>query len=116
MIETYDQYRQKLAELKQFQEQMAGKDLDQQLDEMDVLRCAQLSEFCESLAHSLQIIENPQMRYLLATVSPKMGRQKPRGDRTNGDEPVTYIIAPKLQAGMVKFFQGTQYTASKLSG
>ena len=85
---------------------MAASDLDQELDEMDVLKCAQMSEFCESLVHSLQIIENPQMRYLLATVSPKMVRQKPRGNRTEEDGPVTYIVAPKLQAGMVKFFQG----------
>lgn len=107
ILETYDQYRQKLAELKQLQEHMAAKDLDQELDEMDVLRCAQMSEFCESLAHSLQIIENPQMRYLLATVSPKMARQNPRGNRAEGEDSVTYIVAPKLQAGMVKFFQGT---------
>lgn len=106
-VETYNQYRQKLAELKQLQEQMAAKELDQELDEVDVLRCAQMSEFCESLAHSLQIIENPQMRYLLATVTPKMARYiEPRGNRTGEDDPVTYIVAPKLQAGMVKFFQG----------
>ena len=85
---------------------MAVSDLDQELDEMDVLKCAQISEVCESLAHSLQIIENPQMRYLLAAVSPKMARQKLRSNRTEGDEPVTYIVAPKLQAGMVKYFQG----------
>lgn len=104
--ETYDQYRQKLTELKQLQEQMSTKELDQELDEVDVLRCAQISEFCESLAHSLQIIENPQMRYLLATVTPKMARHiEPRGNRTEGDDPVTYIVAPKFQARMVKFFQ-----------
>ncbi|XP_015760406.1 PREDICTED: SHC SH2 domain-binding protein 1-like isoform X2 [Acropora digitifera] len=104
--ETCNQYRQKLAELKQLQEQMAAKELDQELDEVDVLRCAQMFEFCESLAHSLQIIENPQMRYLLATVTPKMARGiEPRGNRTEEDDPITYIVAPKLQAGMVKFFQ-----------
>lgn len=93
---------------------MAAKDLDQELDEMDVLKCAQMSECCESLVHSLQIIENPQMRYLLATVSPQMARQKPRGSRTEGDDPVTYIVAPKLRAGMVKFLQGTLTTTNYL--
>ena len=109
VIDTYEQYGQKLAELKKLQEQIGASDLDQELDEMDVLKCAQMSEFCESLAHSLQIIENPQMRYLLASVSPKMIRQKPRGIRKEGDEPVTFIVAPKLQAGMLKCFQG-KYT------
>ncbi|XP_020606708.1 SHC SH2 domain-binding protein 1 homolog B-like [Orbicella faveolata] len=103
--DTYEQYKQKLAELKQLQEKMGGSDLGEELDEMDVLRCAQMSEMCESLVHSLQIIENPQMRYLLATVSPKMTRQGPRGNRPEGDEPVTYIVAPKLRAGMLKTFQ-----------
>lgn len=88
---------------------MGGSDLDEELDEMDVLRCAQVSEMCESLVHSLQIIENPQMRYLLATVSPKMARQGPQGNRPEGDEPVTYIVAPKLRAGMLKTFQGNLY-------
>jgi len=109
VIDTYEQYGQKLAELKKLQEQIGASDLDQELDEMDVLKCAQMSEFCESLAHSLQIIENPQMRYLLASVSPKMIRQKPRGIRKEGDDPVTFIVAPKLQAGMLKCFQG-KYT------
>lgn len=106
VIDTYEQYGQKLAELKKLQEQIGASDLDQELDEMDVLKCAQMSEFCESLAHSLQIIENPQMRYLLASVSPKMIRQKPRGIRKEGDDPVTFIVAPRLQAGMLKCFQG----------
>lgn len=88
---------------------MGGSDLGEELDEMDVLRCAQMSEMCESLVHSLQIIENPQMRYLLATVSPKMTRQGPRGNRPEGDEPVTYIVAPKLRAGMLKTFQGNLF-------
>ena len=80
---------------------------------MDVLRCAQMSELCESLVHSLQIIENPQMRYLLASVSPKLARQGPRGNRPEGDEPVTYIVAPKLRAGMVKFYEGNQSAKEK---
>ena len=66
--DSYNQYREKLAELKQLQEKIAVSDLDEELDEMDVLKCAQMSEVCESLVHSLQIIENPQMRYLLASV------------------------------------------------
>ena len=85
---------------------MGGSDFGEELDEMDILRCAQVSEICESLVHSLQILENPQMRYLLATVSPKLSRQGPRGNRPEGDEPVTYIVAPKLRAGMFKTFQG----------
>lgn len=103
--DSYNQYREKLAELKQLQEKIAVSDLDEELDEMDVLKCAQMSEVCESLVHSLQIIENPQMRYLLASVSPKLVQQGPRGNRPRGDEPVTYIVAPKLQAGMVKFYE-----------
>lgn len=89
---------------------MGGSDLGEELDEMEVLRCAQVSEICESLVHSLQILENPQMRYLLATVSPKMIRQGPRGNRPEGDEPVTYIVAPKLRAGMVKTLQGNLFS------
>ena len=106
--DSYNQYREKLAELKQLQEKIAVSDLDEELDEMDLLKCAQMSEVCESLVHSLQIIENPQMRYLLASVSPKLVQQGPRGNRPRGDEPVTYIVAPKLQAGMVKFYEGNQ--------
>lgn len=110
LIDTYGQYKEKLAELKQLQEKMGGSDLGEELDEMEVLRCAQVSEICESLVHSLQILENPQMRYLLATVSPKMTRQGPRGNRPEGDEPVTYIVAPKLRAGMVKTLQGNLFS------
>jgi len=43
-----------------------------------------------------------------------MARQKPRGSRTEGDDPVTYIVAPKLRAGMVKFLQGTLTTTNNL--
>ena len=89
---------------------MGGSDFGEELDEMDILRCAQVSEICESLVHSLQILENPQMRYLLATVSPKLSRQGPRGNRPEGDEPVTYIVVPKLRAGMVKTFQGDLFS------
>lgn len=89
---------------------MGGSDFGEELDEMDILRCAQVSEICESLVHSLQILENPQMRYLLATVSPKLSRQGPRGNRPEGDEPVTYVVAPKLRAGMVKTFQGDLFS------
>ena len=81
-------------------------DFEQELDDVDVLKCAQMSEECESLAHSLQIMENPQMRYFLASVSPTAAGRGLKCSRAVGEEPVTFIVSPKLHAGMVKSFAG----------
>jgi hypothetical protein len=108
LTETYEQYKLKLAELELLRKQMSASDSEQELDDLDVLKCAQKTEECDTLVHSLQMMENPQMRYLLAAVSPaaKAARRKPRGPRPDGESSVTLIVAPKMMAGMVKTLPG----------
>lgn len=57
-IDSYNQYREKLVELKQFQEKIVVSDFDEEFDEMDVFKCVQMLEVCELLVYLLQIIEN----------------------------------------------------------
>ena len=87
---------------------MSASDFEQDLDEMDVLRCAEKSEECETLVHSLQIMENPQMRCLFATASPGIpfSLQQPKGPRPEGKTPVTVIVSERLEAKMVKHLPG----------
>ncbi|KXJ17847.1 SHC SH2 domain-binding protein 1-like B [Exaiptasia diaphana] len=101
--DNYAEYKNKLLELEKLRDQMATSDSEQELDDLDVLKCALKNEECNTLVHSLQMMENPQMRYLLAAVSPgaKAALTKPRGPRSDA-EPCTLIVAKKLMAYMVK--------------
>lgn len=104
--DNYAQYKRKLAELELLRDQMSASDSDQELDDLEVLKCAMKTEECNTLVQSLQMMENPQMRYLLAAVSPgaKAALTKPRGQRN--DESCALIVADKLMVYMVKDLPG----------
>ncbi|EDO37070.1 predicted protein [Nematostella vectensis] len=106
--DAYDDYKKKHAELTQLQDRMAISDPEQELDDLDVLKCAQKTEECEVLVHSLQMMENPHLRFLLAAVSPaaKAALQKPRGYHPEGKPPATLIVTSELKAGMTKSLPG----------
>ena len=95
---------------------MGANDSEQEfLDDVDVLRCVQKSDECEALVHSLQIIENPQMRYLLASITPSVSvsgeqalQQIPaKGPRQPGGLRITMIVAPELKAFMTSTLPGS---------
>lgn len=105
--DNYAQYKQKYAELEQLRNQLAANsDSDSELNDLDVLKCAMKTEECTTLVHSLEMMENSQLRYLLAAVSPgaKAALTRPKGQRN--DEPRTMIVADKLMAHMVKQLPG----------
>lgn len=114
LIDNYTQYKNKYAELEQLRNQLADSDSDRELNDLDVLKCAMTTEECTTLVHSLEMMENSQMRYLLAAVSPgaKAALTRPKGQRNDG--PWTMIIADKLMAYMVKQLPGINYITVRI--
>lgn len=61
-LDTYNDYKQKVADLKKLRKDMAASDSEQELDSSDVLSLAQKTHELENIVKSLQTMENPQMR------------------------------------------------------
>ena len=106
--DTYEQYQRELCELNALRERLCTSDFDQDLDEVDVVKCAEKSKECEALVHALQMMENPQMRNLFSLTSPGLRSvlMGPSGARPDGGKPVTIIVAQQLEARMVKHLPG----------
>ena len=96
---------------------MGANDSEQEyLEDADVLCCMQKSDECEALVHSLQIIENPQMRYLLASITPSITNEQTlqqrtaKGARAPDGFRITIIVAPQLKAFMASSLPGWKKT------
>ena len=63
-IVTYNDYKQKAADLKKLQKEMAASDSEQELDTSDVLSLAQKTHELEDIVKLLQNMENQQTRFI----------------------------------------------------
>ncbi|XP_028392422.1 SHC SH2 domain-binding protein 1 homolog B-like isoform X2 [Dendronephthya gigantea] len=95
---TLNECKQKSIHLQELRKNMSASDSEQELDTSDVFMLAQKTHEFESIVRSLQTMEDPQMRYLLASVNSKTQDEKGQ-IRTY---PVTMIVAEKLMAKMTK--------------
>lgn len=96
---NYNTYKRKVSELKKFRKDMAASDSEQELETSDVIKLAQKTHELENIVKSLQTMENPQMRYLLASAL----KRPLEPDR---NYPVTMIVAQQLTAKMCKTLPG----------
>ena len=72
-LDTYNDYKQKVADLKKLRKDMAASDSEQELDSSDVLSLAQKTHELENIVKSLQTMENPQMRWVyFSSESPQL--------------------------------------------
>ena len=95
---SLNEYKQKVVHLRELRKNMSASDSEQELDTSDVCILAQKTHELEDIVRSLQTMEDPQMRYLLASASSKKQAEM-GGIRTY---PVTMIVAEKLTAKMTK--------------
>lgn len=95
---TLNEYKQKVINLKELRKNMSASDSEQELDTSDVFVLAQKTHELEDIVRSLQTMEDPQMRYLLASVNSR----KPAKMGEVRTYPVTLIVAEKLRAKMTK--------------